>query len=555
MAEERPGAASAVADFLRARRRADLRAVLAQLSGQHRPLLSFDEVRQRLHAVESAASRLEDVPLDAIVGSVGRYQDFTREFLPLFDADRNRWVDVKLAMTGQAGVPPVDLYRIGDAYFVKDGNHRVSVARQLGAKSIHAYVTPVHARVALSPDDDPDDLIIKSEYASFLEDTGLDVLRPDAELHVTVPGQYKELLEHIHVHQYFMGIDLDRPVPLDEAVGHWYDVIYLPVVEAIREFGLLEGFKGRTETDLYLFLAEHRARLEEAFGWRLSSQSVASSVRPNGPMRPDERAQELLDAANVEPDRRRERVRLVRGVLVLLRGRASDADAVRTALQVASFEHARLYGLRVDGDGVEPEDMEAERSRFRAACEEAGVKGQIAFTPGDPLRLVRERAAFVDLVVATLVEGEGALRQIVPELRGLMRRCPRPLFVPPEEVSLMRRPLLAFDGGSRSESALFALGYTALKRQLEPVVLTVREFGRGDAPQARAREYLEQLGIEASYVSGRGSVADVIVEVANERACDAVFMGAYKHNRWLEEMVGGVLDHVLVRCRLPILIA
>src|SRR5690606_1880898 len=115
---------SAAADFQRARRRADLRAVLARLSGDDVRLLSYEDVRHRLRAVEGADRVLEDVPLDAIVGSVGRYQDFNREFLPLIDEDKQRWVGVKLAMTGMAGVPPVELYRIGGAYFVKDGNHR-----------------------------------------------------------------------------------------------------------------------------------------------------------------------------------------------------------------------------------------------------------------------------------------------------------------------------------------------------------------------------------------------------------------------------------------------
>src|SRR5690606_19078844 len=127
----------------------------------------------------------EDVPLDAIVGSVGRYQDFTREFLPLVNEDRHRWVGVKLAMTGLSGVPPVELYRIGSAYFVKDGNHRVSVARQLGAKTIHAYVTPVRTRVPIDADFDHDELIMASEYNDFLLETRIDELRPQADLRVT----------------------------------------------------------------------------------------------------------------------------------------------------------------------------------------------------------------------------------------------------------------------------------------------------------------------------------------------------------------------------------
>src|SRR5690606_3941958 len=140
--------------------------------------------------------------------------------------DSERWVGVRLAMTGLEGVPPVELYRLGDAYFVKDGNHRVSVARQLGAKSINAYVTPVHSRVPLDSSVDYEALILATEYAEFLEVTGVDELRPGADLTVTEAGQYPVLIEHIQVHQYYMGMARDEPVPWDEAVTHWYDEIY-----------------------------------------------------------------------------------------------------------------------------------------------------------------------------------------------------------------------------------------------------------------------------------------------------------------------------------------
>ncbi|MCZ7600047.1 MAG: hypothetical protein M5U09_23090 [Gammaproteobacteria bacterium] len=134
----------------------------------------------------------------------------------MVDEDRGRWVGVKLAMTGLEGVPPIEVYRLGDAYFVKDGNHRVSVARQLGSKYIQAYVTPVHVRVPFGPDVDRDGLIIASELAAFLEETHLDELRPVADLRVTVPGQYPTLLEHIRVHRLLHG---HRPRPAGRVAG------------------------------------------------------------------------------------------------------------------------------------------------------------------------------------------------------------------------------------------------------------------------------------------------------------------------------------------------
>src|SRR5690606_30195065 len=262
MADATETRATAAYDFQRARRRAALRSVVARLLGaSDQRLLPYEEVRRRLRAVEGSGATLQDVPLDAIVGSVGRYQDFTREFLPLVDEDKPRWVGVRLAMTGMEGVPPVELFRIGDAYFVKDGNHRVSVARQLGAKTINAYVTPVYSRVPLGPDADAEAIALAGSYAAFLEETGIDQLRPGVDLRLTEPLRYPSLLEHISVHRYFMGIDEDRPVSWEEAVAHWYDTVYLPVAEAIREHDLLARFEGRTVTDLYLFLSDHRARL------------------------------------------------------------------------------------------------------------------------------------------------------------------------------------------------------------------------------------------------------------------------------------------------------
>ncbi len=554
MADSRAGAASAVTDFRRARRRADVQAVLSLFSGQTHELLPYDEVRRRLHAVESAARHLEDVPLDAIVGSVDRYQDFSRGFLPRIDSDRDRWVGVKLAMTGMAGVPPIEVYRLGDAYFVKDGNHRVSVARQLGAPTIQAVVTPVLARVPLSPDDDPEDLIIKSEYASFLEETRLDELRPDADLTVTAPGQYQALAEHIRVHRYFMGIDLDRPVTFEEAVVHWYDAVYLPVVDAIGVHGLLEGYEGRTETDLYLFLAEHRARLEQAFGWRLPSSAVAAGLAPSRRARPDEHVDELLEASRVAPDQRRKAVRLVREVLVLLGGRPLDAHALRAALAVAAFEGSALYALRLGAAGITPELLEAERGRFEAACEAAGVEGQFAATDRDAVPEVRERAAYLDLVVGALVDEENGERQLVPELRGLLRRCPRPLLVVQRPPAGLGRPLLAYDGGIKADEALFALAYSAVKRDLRPVVLTVGDTGRGGGPLQRARAYLERFDVEATYVSGSGPVGAAIREAVRDHGCDAVFMGSYTFNRWLEDVVGGILEQVLLECDVPTLV-
>jgi len=553
---------SAAADFRRARRRADLRAVMARLSGDDVRLLSYDEVRHRLRAVEGADRVLEDVPLDAIVGSVGRYQDFTREFLPLVDQDSYRWVGVKLAMTGLAGVPPVELYRIGTAYFVKDGNHRVSVARQLGAKTIHAYVTPVHARVPVDPDFDYDELILASEYAKFLLETRIDELRPQADLRVTAPGKYPQLLEHIQVHRYFMGIDEDRAIEWEEAVVHWYDKVYLPVARAIADHGLLVRFPARTEADLYLFLAEHRARLEQELGYRLGGQQIAEGLVGPAEFESEQAADHLLAAVKHGELVAGSESGLLEGILLLLTGEDGDHDVLAAGLAFAADENAAVFGLWT-GPATTAEARLAQVAAFESDCRAAGVSGQLAFAEGDTLRAVVARALYVDLVVAAaepahggeVAAGRAAARRRAAWLRSLLNRVHKPLFIVKGPSPRAQRPLLAFDGGARSEIALFACAYLCLRNGARPVVLSVAELGRSSpATLMRARDYLARLGVEADLVNESGSVADVILTTAAQRGCDLILLGSYKYSRWLERVTGGVTERVVTRSPVPVLI-
>ena len=249
---------SALQDFRQARRKAALEQIMAFLTGGSADLLSYEEVRKKLKVTGSSGHKLKEIPLDAIIGSVGRYTDFTRNFLPKSDSDESRWAKVQAAVTRPGGVPPIEVYQIGEAYFVLDGNHRVSVARQLGATQIEAYVTEVRTKVPLSRDVQPEDLNLKAEYAAFLGRTHLDELRPAADVSMTFSGKYPELEEHIEKHRYFMGLAQQRKIPYAEAVGAWYDDVYLPLVRVIQERGILRDFPERTVTDLYLWISRFR---------------------------------------------------------------------------------------------------------------------------------------------------------------------------------------------------------------------------------------------------------------------------------------------------------
>jgi hypothetical protein len=250
-------------DFARVRTRAFLKDMLALFSRSRNTLLSYDQVKEKLHIGGLIYRGVRTVEVAKIVGSVNRYRDFDRAFLPAHNRLANRWQRVDRAFYEDVGLPPVVLYKVGEVYFVVDGHHRVSVAREQGQEFIEAEVRECRVKVPVGPDLRPEDLEILGAKVEFLERTGLDRLRPGAEIELSVPDGFTRMLEHIAVHRYFMGLDQQRDIPEEEAVAHWYDTVYLPIVTVIRERGVLEEFPGRTEGDLYLWALDHQQFLHD----------------------------------------------------------------------------------------------------------------------------------------------------------------------------------------------------------------------------------------------------------------------------------------------------
>jgi hypothetical protein len=257
-------------DFAAARRKAFWNEVLSFLSGRSNELLSWDEVRDKLRVRGQIYRGLQAVPLDKIVGSVGRYRDFDRVFLPAQDRTAERWRSIARAHYDAVSLPPVKLYRIGDAYFVLDGNHRVSVARERGMAFVDAEVIEAKSRIPAGTDLDADQLVIKGEYAAFLERTRLDELRPDQRVEFTIAGGYERLLEHVAVHRYFLGLEQQRFVSSDEAVCDWYDGVYLPLVSIIR-------------------IIDHQHYLRERFGPDVAARQAADHFADHYTSRPVKR--------------------------------------------------------------------------------------------------------------------------------------------------------------------------------------------------------------------------------------------------------------------------
>ena len=241
-------------------------------------LLSFDQVHELMRGRSEIDRGTQTIDLSRVIGSVGRYRDFDRAFLPLEGANAERWKRLDVAMNEMRNLPPIDVYQIGEVYFVRDGNHRVSVAKANGLEFIEARVTEIPAVVPLTPETDVDGLIIKVEYAQFLKQTQLDESRPEQKIELTEPGRYNILLEHIEVHRYYLGLEWGREPALAEAAASWYDTVYLPVIQGIEESGALNEFPQRTEADLYLWVAYHRERLKERYGEMPPDREVAAEL-------------------------------------------------------------------------------------------------------------------------------------------------------------------------------------------------------------------------------------------------------------------------------------
>jgi hypothetical protein len=252
-------------DFERARWKAFWRKVATLLTGKKNELLPFDEVRGRIPMKGQHYIGLQQVPIDKIIGSLGRYRDFDRAFLPVQARTRDRWINIDKAHYHQVNLPAVDLFKMGEIYFVKDGNHRVSVARERGQEFIDAYVIEIETPVTLTVETVVDDLALKQEYALFVEQTELPSLRPEAVLETNVPGLYNRLLEHIDTHRWYLGEQRETEVPYSEAVASWYDRVYQPVITTLRENNVLKSFSGVPETELYLWVMDYQWYLREVY--------------------------------------------------------------------------------------------------------------------------------------------------------------------------------------------------------------------------------------------------------------------------------------------------
>ncbi len=251
------------------------------LRGKSAELLSFEDVRARLRLRAESYRGLQDIEIAKIVGSVGRYTDFTRNFLPKTNEMKDRWSRVYAKVSSMEGVPPIEVYKVGDVFFVRDGNHRVSVARQIGAETIQAHVTELPTTIPLSSNMTGDELDQLTSYAAFLDETNLTRTRPHYQpIRLSEPSRYPELLGHIYLHAQVKEQESGEPVSMEQAASDWYDNVYRPALTLIRKYAILSRIndKKRTEADVYLWMVDHLRDARRQYGEEAPTRKFSDAL-------------------------------------------------------------------------------------------------------------------------------------------------------------------------------------------------------------------------------------------------------------------------------------
>ncbi len=272
---------TASSDFNKAKNKALFNTVLNILRPEKRELLSFYDVKSLLKTKSESYKGMQVVKIEDIAGSEGRYHDFNKAFLPKKEHLRKRWESIDKAYITDVILPPIKLYKIGDVYFVRDGNHRVSVAKAQGMYSIDAEVTELTTEIKITPEMTRKDLInavIAYEKESIISSQPeLGEIIREAEIDFTAPGRYEEMLRHILGHKYFINMDQEEEIPLELAARSWMDNLYKPIVRTIQTANLLSRFPGRTEADLYIWIAKHWHDLKDKYGQEYPMEAAAAA--------------------------------------------------------------------------------------------------------------------------------------------------------------------------------------------------------------------------------------------------------------------------------------
>ena len=548
----------ALDDFQSAHLRAKLQGVLARLTGKPNELLSYDEVASKLKLQGRFDRGIQVIPVNAIIGSVGRYSDFTRTFLPRRREDEKRWARVKAASLDPLGEgwPPIEVYKVSEVYFVVDGNHRVSIARQEGWKTIQAHVIEIRTDIPLTAAIQPDELIVKAEYASFLEQTGFNRRQVPVDLRLTIPGGYQNLLDEIWTLRCQLEENEQKACTVRDAAESWYRNIYVPFAEGVHERGMMRWFPERTIADLYVWMSEHRGELEKELGWTIRPETAAEvAIQQRSPRAASEetRVGSWRKARLIN----RYAEHLFRDILVPFGKMPESWAALEQALTVAQKERANILGLHTveKQEGRNDPEVIALRDQFNRTCSEHGVEGRLAVEVGETTQKILERSALTDLIVLRIsYPPSTGIKVLASHIRTLIARASRPILAVPGTTTELQHALLAFDASPKAKEALFVATYLAEQWQTRLTIFTGPEESAAESSaQDFARNYLEFNEVQAEFISEKYS-PEALRKTAEEIEAEVVIMGGYSGSILKEMTVGSSVNYMLRESVLPVLI-
>lgn len=563
----------ALEDFHKARSKAAFQRFWANIRGESLELLPYDEISSKLRAVNQTNRGLQQVPLKQIVGSVNRTEDFDRNFLPLRDSDSSRWAQVKTAMTSPyaQGLPPVQLYKLGDAYFVLDGNHRVSIAREMHLEDIEAYVTEVHTRVPVPSDMTAEEVLLKSAYVSFLEDSHIDQILPGIDFSLNSPENYPLLLEHIAVHRYYMSQEQSREIPYEEAIRHWYETVYTPVIRELISSGLAHEFHELSLTDLYLWILDRQSALNHELGLQVKPENATAWVANEVGTLSNSNAlpgQELVDqvlASTENPDERKALNDtpnwypdcLFRDIWVAL----SDSDPQMIALQQAILlnrcPQGGLLGLHISPENAEETNSATLEETFNQSLQKAGMQGSFHIVKGEVSSSLQKYSLLGDLLVLKLnYPPGGVLERLSSGIVSLLRESRRPTLLVKETVAQPDVFLLLYDGSPKSKEALYAAAYFVARYQSHLCILSPE--GTPSTPSSLAEEahqYMQAIGLPfKAFSAPESDLIDEALRLVETEEIHILIAGGYEGSSWLNRLFSQPVDRIIEQIKIPLLI-
>ncbi len=269
-------------DFEKAKRRGQMQALMSGLRWKNTNLLSLYDVTRLIKPKGETYRGMQTIPVSHIIGSEGRYHDFSLAFYPKKEMLRARWRSIDQLNREDVILPPISVYKVGDNYFVRDGNHRVSVAKMMGIEFIDAEVVELDSEIPLHPGMTMRELqqaVCDYERGRFITQYKADTFLPMERITSHSPGFYAELVNHIQVHKYFINQNQKEEISFADAARSWYENVYKPIIDVIRAEHILSSFPGKTEGDLYMWIVRYWDELKHREGNSVTIAQAATDYK------------------------------------------------------------------------------------------------------------------------------------------------------------------------------------------------------------------------------------------------------------------------------------